>query len=301
MKLIKVSEAAEMLGVHRQTLENWGARGIIKIKKSSKDGRAHYVSESVIKQFADTTKEIAATREALNAELAEAKAEYDKVQAEILDIRKELQLHQKIGNSLLMREFCLAIPKVLEDLELISTRSQHIMTLVINGEDCRSIGNRFGISRGRVAQIFYAGCKKALKLADLKKDLEELDTLRLDSAKLKECVRALSEENERRKEIQNKPIDAEGYQMLENKVKMLDVRIKDCGFSLRSTNCLQAADVNTIGELIRYSKAQVLKFRNLGKKSLNELDDYLEINNLEFGTDVDKIYNDYTLLKTCKE
>jgi DNA-directed RNA polymerase subunit alpha len=58
--------------------------------------------------------------------------------------------------------------------------------------------------------------------------------------------------------------------------------------SVRALNCLKSAEVETLGELVRYNKNDLLKFRNFGKKSLTELDDLLERNNLEFGMDISK-------------
>ena len=51
-------------------------------------------------------------------------------------------------------------------------------------------------------------------------------------------------------------------------------------------NCLKAADVETLGDLVQYNKTDLLKFRNFGKKSLSELDDLLLSLNLSFGTDI---------------
>ena len=57
---------------------------------------------------------------------------------------------------------------------------------------------------------------------------------------------------------------------------------------VRALNCLKAAEVETLGELCRFNKNDLLKFRNFGKKSLTELEALLENNNLEFGMDVTK-------------
>lgn len=55
---------------------------------------------------------------------------------------------------------------------------------------------------------------------------------------------------------------------------------------MRALNCLKAAEVDTIGDLVRYNRNDLLKFRNFGKKSLTELDDLLANLNLHFGMDV---------------
>ena len=62
----------------------------------------------------------------------------------------------------------------------------------------------------------------------------------------------------------------------------------DMDLSVRALNCLKAADVETLGDLVQFNKTDLLKFRNFGKKSLTELDDLLEGLNLSFGTDISK-------------
>ncbi len=70
--------------------------------------------------------------------------------------------------------------------------------------------------------------------------------------------------------------------------QMLKTRLVDMNLSVRALNCLKAADVETLGDLVQYNKTDLLKFRNFGKKSLSELDDLLEGLNLSFGTDISK-------------
>ena len=70
--------------------------------------------------------------------------------------------------------------------------------------------------------------------------------------------------------------------------QLLKTRLVDMNLSVRALNCLKAADVDTLGDLVQYNKTDLLKFRNFGKKSLTELDDLLESLNLSFGTDISK-------------
>ena len=68
--------------------------------------------------------------------------------------------------------------------------------------------------------------------------------------------------------------------------QLLKTKLVDMDLSVRALNCLKAADVETLGDLVQYNKIDLLKFRNFGKKSLTELDDLLESLNLSFGTDI---------------
>ena len=70
--------------------------------------------------------------------------------------------------------------------------------------------------------------------------------------------------------------------------QLLKTKLVDLNLSVRALNCLKAAEVDTLGDLVQFNKTDLLKFRNFGKKSLTELDDLLESLNLTFGTDISK-------------
>ena len=83
---------------------------------------------------------------------------------------------------------------------------------------------------------------------------------------------------------ENEELDEEVLHMRQ----LLKTKLVDMNLSVRALNCLKAADVETLGELVQFNKNDLLKFRNFGKKSLTELDDLLESLNLSFGTDISK-------------
>lgn len=85
-------------------------------------------------------------------------------------------------------------------------------------------------------------------------------------------------------ETDNEEFDEEVLHMRQ----LLKTKLVDMNLSVRALNCLKAADVETLGELVQFNKNDLLKFRNFGKKSLTELDDLLEGLNLSFGTDISK-------------
>jgi len=70
--------------------------------------------------------------------------------------------------------------------------------------------------------------------------------------------------------------------------KLMKMSVEELELSVRSHNCLKAADIQTIGDLVRRDEQEMLKFRNFGRKSLQELSKILEEKGLHFGMDVDK-------------
>lgn len=70
--------------------------------------------------------------------------------------------------------------------------------------------------------------------------------------------------------------------------QLLKTKLVDMDLSVRALNCLKAADVETLGELVSFNKNDLLKFRNFGKKSLVELEDLVRVKGLHFGMNVAK-------------
>ncbi|MBS3806304.1 MAG: DNA-directed RNA polymerase subunit alpha [Bacteroidales bacterium] len=70
--------------------------------------------------------------------------------------------------------------------------------------------------------------------------------------------------------------------------QLLKTKLTDLDLSVRALNCLKAAEVETLGDLVQYNRNDLLKFRNFGKKSLAELEELLDKMNLSFGMDVSK-------------
>ena len=86
--------------------------------------------------------------------------------------------------------------------------------------------------------------------------------------------------------------DAENIEEFDEEIlhmrQMLKRKLSDLNLSVRALNCLKAADVETLGQLVEHNKNDLLKFRNFGKKSLTELEELLDSLSLSFGMDISK-------------
>ncbi|MBR1872311.1 MAG: DNA-directed RNA polymerase subunit alpha [Bacteroidales bacterium] len=87
-------------------------------------------------------------------------------------------------------------------------------------------------------------------------------------------------------ENDSKELDEESLRMRH----LLLTKLSDMGLSVRAYNCLKAAEIDTFADLVSYSRNELMKFRNFGRKSLNEIDLLVEKMKLQFGMDVKK-YN----------
>lgn len=94
-----------------------------------------------------------------------------------------------------------------------------------------------------------------------------------------ESITLMSDEPEKKDEV-----DENFLQMR----KLLKTPLSELDLSVRAYNCLKAADIKTLGDLVSYNIADLLKFRNFGKKSLTELEELVADKNLSFGMEVAK-------------
>ena len=93
--------------------------------------------------------------------------------------------------------------------------------------------------------------------------------------------------------FEEEPQQEEEAAVDEDKVRIrrqLDKSVEELELSVRSSNCLRAAEIETIGELVQKGEAEMLKFRNFGRKSLKEIQDILAEMGLHFGMDVSPYY-----------
>ena len=89
------------------------------------------------------------------------------------------------------------------------------------------------------------------------------------------------------------PVDVENKELDEETIRMrhlLLTKLSDMELSVRALNCLKAADIETFADLVSHQRNELMKFRNFGKKSLNEIDNLVERLKLSFGMDISK-YN----------
>ena len=89
-------------------------------------------------------------------------------------------------------------------------------------------------------------------------------------------------------DVETKPVQEEFDESTAHTRQLLKTKLIDLDLSVRALNCLKAAEVETLGDLVSFNKADLLKFRNFGKKSLTELENLVASKNLEFGMNVSK-------------
>lgn len=283
MKLIQVTEAARRLGVNRQTLENWGKDGSLKIRTMGKTGNAHWVDEATIEAMADTANDVAKAQEAIKAMAAELQQRKIELKERVREIRHDIIFVNKAGTYCYAQDFYLSIPDMMHRLGVITARETEIVIRIIQGDDMEEIGNYYGLTRERIRQIFYKALRRSV---DMKSILERLPQAEKDSAELEYLRKKSKQDHERIIELEEKLNLSPSQRQEAADRELMMTRLVDCNLSVRALNCLKAADIETICDLVQLKKETLLQFRNFGKKTLRELDDFLESLHLTWGTKV---------------
>jgi len=89
-------------------------------------------------------------------------------------------------------------------------------------------------------------------------------------------------------EVKPRAVEPEVYENFLQMRKLLKTPLADMDLSVRAYNCLKAAEIRTLADLVKYDIADLLKFRNFGKKSLTELEELVREKGLTFGMDLSK-------------
>lgn len=282
MKLIHITEAAERIGVSRQTLKNWCDNGTIpshKMGRTEGSSRSVWVDSDTIDALADTMKDVEKAKAILEKEAERFESQEELFYDMADEIEREVFLIGKVGSAVRRKDFYMSIPKMLASIGIITEREADIMCQVIVGREIMLIALDYGLTKTRVLQIFLRGCRKAAELKDIKSELDELKRLRVEVAELKTVIKNLSKDDNSNNLGQ---ID-DGFR---NKIHR---RLVECGLSTRTLGCLVGAGIYTVADLCKYNRSDLLHIRNFGKKSLAELDDFLEGLGLYFGMDVDEM------------
>ena len=85
----------------------------------------------------------------------------------------------------------------------------------------------------------------------------------------------------------HRPVPEEDEEIVRTR-NLLNMRVDELELSVRSSNCLRAANIQTIRDLVTKSESEMLKYRNFGRKSLNEISSILEEMDLSFGMDISR-------------
>ena len=147
-----------------------------------------------IDALGDTIQDIENTRKRLQQEQEFIRADYRKESQLRKDIERELFMVGKFGTAVYCKEFYMSIPIMLNEIGLLNHRESQIMRAIINGNDLGWIAQDYGLTRTRITQIFYKGCRKARELSTIKAQLDELRELKNEMTQMKTELKIMNDE-----------------------------------------------------------------------------------------------------------
>lgn len=289
---ISRQEAAQILGVNAQTISNYIDRGLLSYKQI---GNMKYLKRTEIEEMKDQFVEYEANRNLLTNLIIEQVELKKKVEARISSFKTNLE------DLACAEELIFGNLKILlaTHRNYFNEREKFLIDTICSqdhlGVQFRTIADALNVSRERLRQIIV---RMFRRLVDYQN--EEQDRSIKNREKIEELEEQISayKISEKMQEKRSATIsEIQGYSRSVLKQKVIDVEWVDwchrkkVGVSVRCLNCLRAADIETIADLVTYTKQDLLKFRNFGKKSLTELDDMLECLGLHFGMSEHEVFH----------
>lgn len=301
MELIPTSKVAEILKVSSSTVINWSRKGFIPCLSVNYGGKKGMLfSKDAIDELSEELNQI----KDAEVQLKKAKQKYDNLLKEYQADQKALRQVNGFGR-ILISTSCL-LPKILElctPIKELAYNQAKAIRMYAEGASLEEIGGELDVSRERARQI---ACKAARVLAckmnifdeqkeTIKKQQNEISVLKIEIKRLQDANAKLALDlSSYGHDIPQNAVEDKG--VIYDRVVLLQTRISDIpGMSVRALNCMKSAKLETLEELVQFRKTDLLKFRNMGKKTLRELEDLLNNNyGLYFGMDVYKYTHELT-------
>lgn len=307
-RMISRQEAAEILRVDPQTITNWCNKGVLRAKQV---GKWLMVDRDTITKLFDSLQDLAESEKVIMElkqdnyakmrELKQANEEWQKDVAFVNGMEKPSRLVRMIQS---------LIDSI--DNEIMGERERNILKEYLDGSEFEAIGDEYGLTRERTRQIVEKAMQKLGSLEPYGDVLNRCNDTEAENKMMRSLLKKQDAELAELRERLNIKVEQEKNKTAEEKAMgelseqekeilgLFNTRLVDMNLTVRSLNCLKAADLETFGDLVKCKKIDLLKQRNFGKKSLGELDDLLEtMSNIHgikfyFGMDVDVYYDRFT-------
>ena len=280
MARITRNKAAEILGVSRQTISNYIKEGIL----GSYVGEHGilYVNSEDIEKYAQKYKMIAANEKMIDEKLKEVEYRKRAINVELTELRDRATANGKLAaNAVGMLFGVINTMSHLGVLPNLTYRESSLLKDIINGMTYDELSIKYGVSATRIRQIAEKTCNKLTYNENIViAELSTNRTLQYEVERLKNVIKSLQVSfDEYRRTKGDKPVSSAVLPPL-----ILGKDINDFNLPVRILNALRWCEVYTVGDLLRkfHCKSDLYKIRNLGKKSIWTILEFVEENNLDF-------------------
>ena len=280
MARITRNKAAEILGVSRQTISNYIKEGIL----GSYVGEHGilYVNSDDIEKYAQKYKMIAVNEKMIDDKLKEVEAHKRAINVELTELRNRATANGKLAaNAVGMLFGVINTMSHLGVVPNLTYRESSLLKDIINGMTYDELSIKYVVSATRIRQIAEKTCNKLTYNENIViAELSTNRTLQYEVERLKKVIKSLQVSfDEYRRAKGDKPVSSAVLPPL-----ILSRDLNDCNFPVRILNSLRWCEVYTVGDLLRkfHCKSDLYKIRNLGKKSIWIIIEFVEENNLDF-------------------
>ena len=290
-RLISRDEAAMLLDVTPQTISNWVEKGIL---KGHFVDRQLKIDKATIEKYFDTLSDLVFIEKRVFAAKRDLQLAENELEKNLDGTRSAIHLLGKGVPAYLINEIFSAVLEASGN-DVLKEREKTILTMLLEGKDVADVAEDYGLSRSRIMQIANHSVRKLATVksySDLRKENKQLAFENKNFPIVVQSFQNRIKELERMNDMESVPVSEYDY-LLGDKggtfTALMNEKVIDYNITVRSLNCLKSADIETLGDLVKCSKADLMRCRNFGKKSLREIDELLESLNLHFGMDVDAI------------
>ena len=283
-KYISASNAAKLAGVTTETIRNLCKAGTLQYQIR---GILYYVNSEDVKKYKADIQAIHEATVSITEYRAKVEQDAKELRQKHEDYRERMMFLEMFPKRIvatleLLKAVVYNYRDINEEHDCFDPRYADVVLAVLNGKPYREIAERLKLKEPSIAAIWRKALRKFTytmnRIDMLEKIIEDRNK---EIAERDDIIRELNGRNAATAEQIN--VDTR----LRN---LLSTRLEDCDLSVRALKCLRCAELRTIGDLVKYNRADLLTFRNFGKKSLTELDELLERNGLHFQMDIDYLY-----------
>lgn len=260
-RLVSRKYAAELLNCSQQTISNWVNDGIL---KGHNIGGRLFVDANTLNAIVDNVNDIENSKTKISELRNQLNEEQRKLENELISKREELLLCKSVLSGI-TRSTVSYMASTYKSL--LGEMEADVIKSVLCFGNIEDVAKKYDIDGTCVLHIFEKGCKR-LRYVNFDKMNEELSFF-------KKRVDELENENQN---LRN------GIVVSTNNTrnKFLDEKISNCDLSVRAINQLRRMNVKKVDDLIKLKRTDLLRQRNMGKKTVSEIENFLCAHNLSF-------------------
>lgn len=296
-RMITRQEAANLLDVSPQTISNWVDKGILNSHNSCDGRNTMLIDRKSIEQYFDSLQDLAFMEKRVVIQKKKIAEESAALENKLKEMISTKHLFGNGISQFFLRDIFSCVINVADDL--LNDRECQIINELLLGWTLNDIASKYYLSTSRIQQIVNKAIRKISTMKSWPKYHTEYKATIAENKRLIVLLESQQSRINQLESMLNINSSKEsgvksavpGYTKLEL-AQLLSRRMVDENLSVRSFNCLKAADIDTVRDLICCNKTDLLKFRNFGKKSLAEIEDYLDKLHLSFGMDLDRLIDE---------